>query len=346
MTARRNPRLPAPVWYGTTGSDQDVAVSTRCRIARNLEGFTFPWIASDQELAEVCRLCAQGVASVEPHALSITRPVTEPGILPDLVAARYASFRWAGMERPGRVHIAPDGSWSAMVNEEDHLRFQVVLSGFEPAAAVSRCRDLAASLGRRLAFVRHPDYGWLTASLTNAGTGMRLSFLLHLAALASGTALMEAVEAAGRMGCVVRGAFGEGTPGTGAFVQVSNRCTWGPDAAEAVGRACGAGRYLIEREREARQVLIDRRGGLSDLADASDGARERVLRDDLHPLELMHSVSVLRLGIATGATPGDIVRTGEWIAAAGVVAWTHAAGRNEPYERMRRLATIRSGLRQ
>ncbi len=345
MTGRRVPRIPTPSWYAGAGSDQDVVVSTRCRLARNVDGMPFPCVAADDDLIEVGRLCAQAVASIEPHGLSVGRPATEPGLLADLVAARYASFRWAESERPGRVHIAPDGSWSAMVNEEDHLRVQVMFGGFEAEAAVGRCRAIAESLARQVAFAHHPDYGWLTASLSNAGTGMRLGFLLHLPALASGPALIEAVEAARRMGCVVRGAFGEGTSGTGAFVQVSNRCTWGPEAHDAVGRACGAGRYLVEREREARHELMGRRTGASDIADASAGARDRILNADLDAQELIHCISILRLGMAVGATKGGIVRTGEWIGAAGVMGWVERTGRNRSYERMRRLAAIRSELR-
>ena len=346
MTSRRMPRLPDPAWQTGSGAEQDVVVSTRCRLARNVAGIAFPWAASDADLLEISRICAQALTSFEPHGVAVLRPMAEHSLLADLVAARYVSFRWAGSERPGRVHLAPDGSWSTMVNEEDHVRAQVTLGGFEPTSASTQCTRLVDSLSRHIPFAQHPDFGWLTASLGNTGTGMRLSFLLHLAGLASSPALAEAVEAARRMGCAVRGVFGEGTQGTGAFVQVSNRCTWGPEAHGAVDRACGAGRYLIKREREARLELMERAGGMSDIEDAAAGARERILSEDLGPSELLHCLSVLRLAMAVGATSGDVLRTNNWIGAAGVIAWVAMTGRNQSYERMRRLAWIRSDLRR
>jgi protein arginine kinase len=263
----------------------------------------------------------------------------------DLAAARYVTFRWAESARPGSVHVFPEGTASAMVNEEDHLRIQVVRPGSCATECVAKAESIAASLGRHVGFARHTRYGYLTASLANAGSGMRLSFLLHLAALAVTPAVNETLGAAQRMGCTVRGAFGEGTPGTGAFVQVSNRYTWGPEAANAMEQTLGAVRYLIDRERQARADLLRNPEGRADVAFAGEGARDSLLESELAPADALRCISTLRLAIAVGVTPGDIVRTGEWVAVAGVIAWAEKQGRGSSFERMRRLAAIRHDLR-
>ncbi|MBM3493734.1 MAG: hypothetical protein FJX72_05350 [Armatimonadetes bacterium] len=337
--------IPRPMWFRIAGPEQDVAVSCRCRLARNVAGAPFPWRASEDQLNDVARECSRALADTEPHATRVKRPFAARDALYALAAARFVSFRWADSPMPGLVDVAPDGSASVMVNEEDHVRVQAIRAGMAYEDCIAAARKWEHTLGLRLAFARDERLGFLTASLGNTGAGMRLSFLLHLAALAATPVLAEALAAARSMRCSVRGAFGEGTPGTGAFVQVSNRCTFGPSAAHAAEQTVAAARYLILREREARSELLDRPGGLSDLEAAADGARDRLFREDLPAAEVLRAISVVRLGIATGATLGDLMRTGEWMASAGVMAWAELHGAVSAFERMRRMAAIRSELR-
>jgi protein arginine kinase len=232
-----------------------------------------------------------------------------------------------------------------MVHEEDHVRVQAIRGGLAHDECVEEAAQWAAALGRRLPLAHDDRHGYLTASLSNTGTGMRLSFLLHLAALAVTPALSEAMAAARSMGCAVRGAFGEGTPGTGAFVQVSNRCTYGAGASNAIARTVAAARHLVVREREARADMLATPHGRSDLTAAFEGARDRLFEEDLPGAEALRAISVVRLGVALRATTGDLLRTGEWMASAGVVAWSEREGEATSFERMRRWAAIRAGLR-
>ncbi|NLI01054.1 MAG: hypothetical protein GX446_16350 [Chthonomonadales bacterium] len=338
-------RLPKPAWYRTAGADQDVVVSTRCRLARNLEGFPFPWRASSEQLGEIVIQCARGVAAFEPHAVRIGRPVADSEALHQLLTARYVSFKWAEMLTPGSVHVFPDGSGSIMVNEEDHLRIQTLRAGLDVETCLNQAQRAADALGRQLAIASSSTHGFLTASLCNTGSGLRLSCLLHLAALAATPAISEALAAARRMNCVVRGAFGEGSSGTGSLVQVSNRCTWGVGAAYAVEQAVAAVRYLVVREREAREAMMRRPGGKGDLIAAAEGASDLLLHEDLSAADIVRSLSVVRLGMAMGATSGTLLRTGEWMALAGLLLWSERRQASGVYERVRVQSAVRAGLR-
>lgn len=348
MTASGFMEVPFPAWLRQEGPDMDVVVSTRCRIARNLEGHQFPHRAKDAELRQVDVLCGRAVMAVEPRCRSFDRMDLQVETLEQLTVGRFVSQAWATFAGPGRVHVASDGLWSVMVNEEDHLRIQCVAAGLAPDSAAHPARALADRLAQRLPLAGRPAVGFLTASLANAGTGLRLGFLLHVPALALEKGFLDALAAAEHLGCSVRGVFGEGTRGTGAFVQVSNRCTFGPSAEYALERVIAACRYLVEREREARGALIARRDGLQDLTEAGEGARLTLLTEDVDTPDLLRCISAFRLAVAVGVTDGDLIRTGEWVSLASMVMWyeRHGERGTQRYARERALARIRRGLRE
>lgn len=347
MGAAAAQRVPAADWFCTAGPDNDVVVSTRCRLARNVARFVFPDRADHSQLNAVSQACARALIEVQPTAVKFDRPRLLPEQFRDLIVGRYASFRWAARSGPGSISVEPDGFRSVMVNEEDHLRIQAIGAGCRPERVLEAAASLEEALGRRLPFAHRGDVGYLTSSLSNAGTGLRLSFLLHVPALARQSTYLEVLAAAESMGCSVRGAFGEGTSGTGALVQLSNRCTFGAAAAHSVDRAISAATYLVEREREARGAFLAMPAARADIRAAVDGARERLLAADLQVSEMLRCLSVVRLGIALGATTGDLVRIGEWLALAGAALWAkHSGGAPaERFERTRCIALIRAGLR-
>lgn len=339
-------KVPEAAWFRSGGTDLDVVVTTRCRIARNLDEYPFPGRATETELAQITRVCRQVLAGLEPTARVFERTQLTGDEIADLVLGRFVSFRWAHSTQPGLVQVDSSGVWSVMVNEEDHLRIQTIAGGFEPQATTEQALALSSRLKRHMRLAYRPPIGHLTASLSNAGTGLRLSFLLHIPALAQDARYVETLAAAEHMGCSIRGAFGEGTRGTGALVQVSNRCTYGTDATYSQERVTAAARYLVEREREARGSLLARPRGRSDIRDACEGARNMLLTSEPPPDGILQCVSYLRLGMALGAMNGDLLRTGKWMALAGVAVWASrrtglAAAR---FERMRCLARIRAGL--
>jgi len=158
------------------------------------------------------------------------------------------------------------GIVSIMVNEEDHLRIQVLLGRM----ALSEAHRIASAIDRSLyglGFAFDPEFGFLTTCPTNVGTALRASVMLHLPALKLSRAMPELIAQSGRLGLVVRGAYGEGTASAGALYQVSNQVTLGLSPDELSEKVETVSVRLAEQEARARELLLDgNQGSRTDLA--------------------------------------------------------------------------------
>ena len=294
-----------PAWVSADGPASDVALSTRARLARNVEGIPFPDRARDADLRRVSDLVLDAVHDSDGLArhsgrigkLRVIRPthLFASAERLALVDARVASRQqvYGGKYRP--IVLNDAGTLSLMVNEEDHLRVQCILPGLQPMTALQMGQELDAFLARKIAYARADNYGYLTSSLANVGTGLRLSVMLHLAGLALLEEAMPALAAAAELRISVRGLFGEGTKALGDVFQVSNETTIGFSEKEITSRVRAAAEHLISREREARRKLaLERRGELSEVVEQ---ARARLMEARaLSGREAMACISILRLG--------------------------------------------------
>ncbi|HUV04642.1 MAG TPA: ATP--guanido phosphotransferase [Armatimonadota bacterium] len=310
-SGQRAPFIPA--WVSADGPASDVALSTRARLARNIEGVPFPDRASDGDLRRVTDLVLDALHDSDGllrHGgrigkLRVIRP-THLSASADrlaLVDARLASRQqvYGGRYRP--IVLNDAGTLSLMVNEEDHLRMQCILPGLQPMTALQMVQELDAFLARKIAYARADNYGYLTSSLANVGTGLRLSVMLHLAGLAFLEEAVPVLTAAAELKVSVRGLFGEGTKALGDIFQVSNETTIGFSEKEITSRIRAAAEHLVSREREARRKLgLEMR---SELREAAEQARTRLMEARaLSGREAMACISVLRLGAELGLGGG------------------------------------------
>jgi len=184
-----------------------------------------------------------------------------------------------------------------MINEEDHLRIQVLRSGLRLGEAVEDINRIDDQLEERMAFAFHRRYGYLTACPTNVGTGLRISVMLHLPALKMTGAIEKAFRAARDMRLAIRGLYGEGTEATGDFFQVSNQTTLGKSEQQIVAEFDQQMiPKFIEYERRAREALSRQRGTAIDdkIHRAAATLRAaRVISSD----ETMYLLSLVRLGV-------------------------------------------------
>lgn len=298
-----------PGWACGEGPDGDVVVSTRARLARNLAGHVFPGKATRDNLLEVAGKVRDTIKQQRARMSGLKIiDVSELGEADReyLIDAHLASYEQVE-PRDGRLIVLnSEGSIAIMVNEEDHLRIQAILAGLQPLAAwelVDRIDDCLAST---LRYEYSESYGYLTASLSNIGTGLRISVMLHLAGLAVTGRVARTLKAAYELGISVRGLFGEGTGGHGDFYQVSNEMTLGLPEREIVHRVRGVAEHLIGEERIARQSLKnDRRRECASTA----ARRLEQLRKakSVGAVEALAMLSPIRLaasmGIVEGASP-------------------------------------------
>jgi len=207
-------------------------------------------------VARRVRSACTGLAAKFPELRSFRVERLSPVQRSFLLDARVASTeQMCGGE--GRVVITePSGALSVMVNEEDHLRLQAVVSGLSPREAWQLVDWADDVLAAKLDYGFSDRFGYLAASVSNVGTGLRVSAMMHLAGLAMTRALTERLRAAYDLGVSVRGAFGEGSRAVGDLFQVSNEATLGMPEGEIVEKVRSVVEYLLGEERLARKELL------------------------------------------------------------------------------------------
>ena len=342
--------MNAPLWLREEGPDSDVVLSTRCRIARNLESAPFPWRANELQrkfVSESLRNAAERAGGPLRDAESIAAGQQSPEEINRLVEWRYASRTWAEGGSHRWLVGARDGILSLLINEEDHLRIQAISPGFLVESCTSGAQDIERALSLYVPFARHDRIGYLTSALTNAGTGIRVSVFVHLSALMETGDLEPRLATARELGATVRGLFGEGTSGEGGFFQISNRRAFDLHPQDIVSGVTASARMLVNAEREARRALYGSHSGRLSLAEEVYSSLTEIHRRDPSPTELLTVVSILRMGVAEGLVPASLAATAEWVSLAGLSAAFDSEPRREVerFEAARRSATLRQRLR-
>jgi protein arginine kinase len=288
-------------WLRGTGPESDIVISSRIRLARNLAAFPFTNRASVHQKGEIEALLRDRLAKIElePRLGYLNLGDLTPLDRQLLVERQLVSRELANSEGPRGVAVTPQENVSVMINEEDHLRLQVMRSGFaldEAWQEIDRLDDLIES---RLNYAFHDDFGYLTACPTNVGTGMRSSVMLHLPALGLAKQIDKVFRALQKINLAVRGLYGEGTRASGDFYQISNQVTLGKSETTILTEIREVIPQIIAYERQARQTLVrESRHALQDrVARAFGTLRSATMMTSEETMELLSSV---RLGINVG----------------------------------------------
>ena len=207
-------------WYEKAGSCGDVVVSTRVRLARNLKQYPFPARASASQREAVERqvkdalLSGNSILSKEFRFIPLENTTQEEAV--SLVERHIVSPEFIADRRGKAVLISADESISIMVNEEDHLRIQVLREGFSLKEAAETADRIDTLLSENLDFAFDPELGYLTQCPTNLGTGLRASVMLHLPGLTESGAMPRIASNLSKLGLTIRGTYGEGGKRLGA----------------------------------------------------------------------------------------------------------------------------------
>lgn len=296
---------PMSLWMEGSGPERDVALGSRVRLARNVEGTPFPAVAEPTQLAEVSKDVAKAVKAAP--ALQQLEFVETAELSPLerhlLVERHLISPRHARDTQHRAVALRDDEAVSVMVNEEDHVRIQVLMPGLQLPEAWAVADGIDNAFDEHLSYAFEERRGYLTACPTNVGTGLRASVMVHLPALAMTKQMNRIVAAVGKFGLVVRGLYGEGTQASGNIFQLSNQVTLGHPEMEIVQHLINVTKQVIDQERGARQTLLQRgKTKLEDKVARAYGilAHARVLSSE----EALQLLSDVRLGIDTGLLDG------------------------------------------
>ena len=249
----------APEWVWGAGPDADVVISTRARLARSLADIPFPARASGEDLTMVVRKvreAARALAVKFPQLRVYNVDALSREEKAFLLDAHIASVEQIQGGEGRIVVLEPSATLSIMANEEDHLRIQALMSGLVPRDAWKLVDWADDELSKGLDYGFSQKYGFLTASVSNMGTGLRISAMMHLAGLSMVGRLNPQLRAAYELGVSVRGLLGEGSQSLGGLFQVSNEITLGISEKDIVSRVSSVARYLLGEERLARKELL------------------------------------------------------------------------------------------
>jgi protein arginine kinase len=302
-------------WLEASGDHADIVLSTRVRLARNLQGHAFGPRARVNDREAVLRRFKESIGRSEtlrggtllelPDVAERSRRLL---LERRLVTRDLLGEDDTGPARGAAVHLSDHEPVTVMINEEDHLRVQSLVSGLRIEQAWRLVDRLDEELGRELPFAYHNEFGFLTSCPTNVGSGLRASVFMHLPGLVLTKEIGKVLQGLGQVGLTFRGLYGEGSEVVGNFFQVSNQTTLGKTEEDLVDHLDKIVRQVIQYELQARQVL---------LRDARQVTEDKIWRAygllryarSLSFEELMNLLSGVRLGLSLKLLPGLRVYT-------------------------------------
>lgn len=241
------PRLSS--WLENEGDDDDVVLSSRIRLARNLKGELFPIYEQKEEIVNSIAnifddnftLFKMNVISKLEKALLVEKHLISPYLMKK--------------SQHGAVFLNEEENVSIMLNEEDHLRIQCMTPGLRLFDALEAALQIDNYVEQKLTYAFDKQFGYLTSCVTNIGTGMRASVMVHLPGLVTTKRIKNVIEAIRSLGFVVRGIYGEGSMPASNIFQVSNQVTLGKTEIEIVEDLTQVMEQIIMQERVARTTL-------------------------------------------------------------------------------------------
>jgi protein arginine kinase len=293
-------------WLRGEGPHHQIVISSRVRFARNLRNRAFPGWAKKAERTAVLDLIRPRVEELLEMQDSFSELLQDLSALEKqvLVERHLISREHAAKGVGSAVVMNRRQTLSIMINEEDHLRMQSIRSGLQLRQAFKLVDKVDSALESKLEFAYDQRLGYLTACPTNVGTGMRASAMLHLPGLVLSELINQVIQAVSKIGLAVRGLYGEGTEAMGNLFQISNQTTLGEKEDEIVSRLTKVIETIIEKEHDARQVLIQKKSNtLWDQIGRAYGVL--TYAHAMSSKEALNLLSIIKLGVDLGAFPED-----------------------------------------
>ncbi|WP_077368882.1 protein arginine kinase [Anaerosalibacter sp. Marseille-P3206] len=288
-------------WYDESGIDGDVVISSRVRIARNLENIKFPQEMTLEDSEIINNKVLGAIERTDEHVnydyykikelssldrnVFVEEHLISPNLIKDLDRSSF--------------FLRKDEKATIMVNEEDHLRIQTLMTGLKLDECWTLCSEIDDSLEETLDFAFDEKFGYLTSCPTNTGTGLRASVMIHLPCLVYTGYANNIFRAVSQIGLTVRGLYGEGTTALGNIFQISNQTTLGETEEEIIQKLKNVVIQIIDKEREMRNnLLVSKKYEVEDKLYRSLGILKygRIMSSE----EAMNLLSYVKMGIEMG----------------------------------------------
>ena len=288
-------------WLRGTGPNSNIVMSSRIRLARNIEKVPFPSRASKEVLIEILHAIEEAISQIDYFKDSTLYRMSDLDDIDKqfLVERHLMSHEHASHTDGKALLISKEEVLSVMVNEEDHMRIQVMQSGFNLEKTWKIINAIDDKLSKKLRFAFSSNWGYLTACPTNTGTAMRGSVMLHLPALVMTKQINKVLSAIAKLSFASRGFYGEGTQAKGNIYQISNQVSLGHSEEDILQNINGLIRQVIEQEEQARQaLLLQNKHMLADKIFRSLGVLKNA--HIISSQETIELLSMVRMGIDLG----------------------------------------------
>lgn len=246
-------------WIKAETSREDIVISSRVRLARNLKNYSFPNKLDRDKGREVVKRVEEAFnksAYIEENFKSFYMWDSDEITNKSFLERHLISDKLIINKEKAAFIKDNNETISIMINEEDHLRLQCIVGGLNLKEAYNEINKIDNLLEESLDFAYDKDLGYLTTCPTNVGTGLRASVMIHLPALTKSGAIDGMVNMLSKMGLTIRGLFGEGSKGYGNIYQISNQVTLGPSEEEIIDNLLAVINNIIGEEKLAREKYI------------------------------------------------------------------------------------------
>jgi len=288
-------------WLKGTGPSANIVMSSRTRLARNIDKIPFSNWANKKQLDDVLSIVKEAVANCNflKNAMFIKlKDLSEVDRL-FLVERHMMSPEHAKDVEYKALVVDPKEMVSIMVNEEDHLRIQVIQSGLNLKECWRMLDEIDTDLSKKIAYAYSAKWGYLTACPTNTGAGLRGSVMLHLPALVFTGQIGKMLQAIAKLGLNIRGMYGEGTEAMGNVFQISNQVSMGMTEEDIVDNIDRITNQLISREDSTRKTIITKnKDALVDRVSRAHGTLKSA--HIITSNETVTLLSAIRLGVDLG----------------------------------------------
>ena len=243
-------------WYLQSGNESDVVFSTRIRFARNIKDYLFVNRYTKNDAIKIIEKIENVVSNLG-YGLKLIKlkdldDITRLSLVENhLISPEFAYNR----EETGAILINDDENICIMINEEDHLRLQVLASGLELENSLKLAMEIDKKLEELIHFAYNEKYGFLTSCPTNVGTGLRASVMVHLPALSKTKNIAKVLQVVNNFDMNIRGIYGEGSKAQGDIYQISNKQSLGISEEDVIKNLKVITDKIIEQERLARKIL-------------------------------------------------------------------------------------------
>ena len=247
-------------WYEQIATDSDVVISSRIRLARNLETYPFSSKLEEEQAIPLVNEAKSitGLLSEKDNRRFYSCNISTLSEIDKtaMVERHIISPLLAEKEQTTGLILSEDETVSIMINEEDHIRIQAIVGGMDLEKAYHEANHIDDIAYEKLHFAYDEKYGYLTACPTNAGTGMRASCMVFLPALGSARMIQKLMEEVGKYGVTIRGIYGEGTKSLGSIYQISNQKTMGISESEIIENLKRIVFQVVKQERKRREYML------------------------------------------------------------------------------------------